>query len=176
MKKLLTFAAVGVLAAFAFAQDAAKKAAPAPAPGAAPVAPVIPVTAAVVSAPFVLKDGAISQAAMTEVGQGGKAIFTFTAPRDGNYVISAVANAPDDENNSFFVNIDAAPEDPLTIWDIEHTQGFEERIVGWRGNGDAGAPEFAPKIFKLTAGEHKLNVFGREPAQLKSVSIRPLGQ
>jgi hypothetical protein len=138
-----------------------------------PVAPTIPASAAVVTAPLVLKDGAISQLQQTELAEGGKAIFTFSVPAAGDYVIHAVVNGSAEDANSFFLNIDAQPEDPLMIWDIDVTSGFEERIVSWRGNGDASADEFAPKIFKLTAGEHKLIIVGREPAQLKSVSIRP---
>ena len=41
------------------------------------------------------------------------------------------------------------------------------------GNGDAGSDEFNPKVFPLKAGAHKLHLVGREPARLKSVSIRP---
>jgi hypothetical protein len=70
------------------------------------------------------------------------------------------------------VNVDTQPEDPVMIWDIEPTNGFEERIVSWRGNGDASSDEFAPKHFNLSAGAHKLFIVGREPAQLKSISIR----
>ena len=36
------------------------------------------------------------------------------------------------------------------IWDIELTNGFEERVVNWRGTGEAGSDEFNPKVFKLT--------------------------
>lgn len=143
---------------------------------AAATAPVLPVSAAVVSAPFVLKDGAISQPAQTEVSAGGKAVFTFTVSKAGNYVIHAIANAPDEDSNSFFLNIDGQPEDPLMIWDIEVTKGFEERVVCWRGNGDSASPDFVPKTFNLTSGEHKLIIVGREPAQLKSVSIRPVAK
>ena len=60
----------------------------------------------------------------------------------------------------------------MMIWDIDPTEGFEERAVSWRGNGDASSDEFAPKRFHLTAGAHKLIVVGREPALLKSISIR----
>jgi hypothetical protein len=177
MKTLSTLLLAAAFAVPTFAEDAAKKAAPAPAPAAAketPAAPSLPVTAAVVTAPFVLKDGAISQPSQTEVSGGGKAVFTFNVAKAGDYVIHAVANAPDEDSNSFFLNVDGQPEDPLMIWDLEVTKGFENRIVGWRGSGDSASPEFTPKVFKLTAGEHKLIVVGREPALLKSVSIRPV--
>lgn len=147
-----------------FAQDAARKAELA--------AEIMLVSSAVVSAPFVLKDGAISQPAQTEVAEGGKAIFTFKVAEAGDYVIDAVVNAPDEDSNSLFLNIDAQPEDPLMIWDMEVTTGFAKRVVSWRGSGDSSSDEFSPKVFTLSAGEHKLIVVGREPAQLKSVSFR----
>jgi hypothetical protein len=110
----------------------------------------------------------------TELGEGGKAAFSFTVDQDGDYLVHAVVDAPAEDANSFFVNIDAPPESPLMIWDMEVTNGFEERIVSWRGKGDASNDEFSPKVFKLKAGAHKLFAVGREPMQLKSVSIRPV--
>ena len=132
-----------------------------------------PVSAFVVSAPLVLTNGYISQPEQTDVAGGGKAIYNFTITNAGNCVIHAVVNAPDDSSNSFYVNVDAQPEDPTMIWDIDVTAGFQERIVNWRGNGESGSGEFVPKRFKLSAGAHKLFIVGREPAQLKSISIRP---
>ena len=174
MKKTSALILACAIAVFTFAQDAAKKAAPAPAPAKDSVTPIsIPLTGAVVKAPFVLKDGVLSQPGTTGLSDGGKAVITFSVPKAGDYVILGMASAPDEESNSFFFNIDAEPEDPLGIWDIEVTTGFEERVVGWRGSGDSPMPEFLPKIFKLTAGEHKINLVGREPAQLKSLSIQP---
>jgi hypothetical protein len=159
------------------AQNNAPKPAPASAAAASKekdaAASTIPLSKATVTAPLVLKDGAISQPAQTELADGGKAVLTFSVPKDGNYVIHAIVDAPSEDQNSFFLNVDAEPQDPLTIWDIDVTKGFEERIVSWRGNGDSSSDEFAPKVFKLTAGEHKLIIVGRESASLKSVSIRP---
>ena len=164
----------GALAASTFAEDAAKKAAASAASGKdASTAATIPASAAVVTAPLVLKDGAIGQPAQTELAGGGKAVFTFTIAKAGDYVIHAMVDAPGEDSNSFYLNIDAPPQDPVMIWDIDVTKGFEERIVSWRGKGEPESDEFAPKIFKLTAGEHKLFIVGREPAQLKSVSFRP---
>ena len=171
MKIFSTLALAGVLAVPMFSADAVTKAAPPSTNKGAPVTPTLSMVDAVVTAPVVLKDGAISQQSQTEVTGGGKAVFTFMVAQAGNYVIHAVASAPDEDSNSFFLNIDAQPEDPLMIWDMEVTKGFEERIVSWRGNGDSGSDEYAPKIFKLTAGEHKLIIVGREPSFLKSVSI-----
>jgi hypothetical protein len=174
MKNTVSFLLVLSCAALGFAADGAKKSSGAAAAADAP--PSIPATAAKVTGPIAVKDGVLapSQSHRTDIGDGGQAVFEFSVPKDGDYVVYAVVNAPDDENNSFYVNIDTPPkDDPLTIWDIDHTNGFEERVVNWRGTGEAGNGEFSPKVFKLTAGAHKLYLAGREPAKLKSVSIRP---
>jgi len=173
MKKLLPLLVLSAFSLSAFAEDAAKK--PATAAPAKPSTPGITITAdkATLSKPLVLKDGAISQPMQTDTKDGGKAVFEFTAPKDGDYEIYAEVNATSEENNSFFLNIDAAPEEPLMIWDIDVTTGFEERVVSWRGNGDGQNDEFNPKRFTLKAGAHKINVVGREPdAALRKLTIR----
>lgn len=128
---------------------------------------------AVVSAPLVLTNDFLHLAAeQAEIAGGGKAVFNFTITNAGDYVIEALVNAPAEDANSFFLNVDAMPED-AGIWDIDVTSGFEKRVVSWRGSGTDSSDEFAPKRFKLTPGAHKLIVVGREPgAQLKSVTIR----
>ena len=172
MKKLTAFLLVCCFASLTSAQDAAsKKSAPAT-DSKSP--PSIAAAEAKVTPPMALKGGILSQPERTELADGGKAVFEFTVPKEGEYVVYAVVSAPDDDNNSFYVNVDTAPkDDPLMIWDIDLTSGFEERVVNWRGSGEAGSDEFNPKVFKLVAGAHKLFLVGREPAQLKSVSIRP---
>jgi hypothetical protein len=134
-----------------------------------------PVSAGTVLAPFVLTNGYLFQTGeRAEAGEGGKAVYAFAVTNAGEYVIHATVNAPAEDSNSFFLNIDGNPEDPLMIWDIDPTSGFEERVVSWRGDGSDGADQFIPKRFKLTEGKHQLIIFGREPdAQLKSISIRP---
>lgn len=168
MKKLpLLLLAGSLAAAFVFAEDAKK------APAAAAATPAIPASAAKITAPLKLEDGAIGQPAQTELAEGGKAVFEFTLAKGGTFVIHAVVKAVAEDANSFYLNIDADPEDPKMIWDIDVTSGFEERIVSWRGNGDADNDEFKPKKFELKAGAHKLIVVGREPALLKSVQLKP---
>lgn len=132
----------------------------------------IPLSSGTVTAPLVLTNGCLSQPEQTELAGGGKAIFPFAVTNEGDYVLVAVVNAPDESSNSFFVNVDADPQDPAMVWDIEVTGGFEERTVSWRGNGDANSDEIAPKKFHLAAGAHKLILVGREPTQLKSISIK----
>ena len=173
MKTISLLVLAGVLAIPALAADAPVKFAPPAGQKSAPSNPAMLVTEAKITAPFVLKDGAISQPATTEVGAGGRAVFTFKVAAAGDYVVVGVVNAPDEDSNSFYLNIDGEPTDPLTIWDLEVTSGFEERTSNWRGSGGSGSGEFDPKVFKLKAGEHKLIIAGREPASLKSVAIRP---
>src|SRR6476659_9986270 len=76
--------------------------------------------AASVKAPFVLTNDCLYQPDIkTELNEdGGKAIYNFTITNADDYVIHATINAPGEDSNSFFLNIDVQPEDPLTIWDI----------------------------------------------------------
>jgi len=157
-----------------FAQSVTTNAAPQPATNQVKQATLtLPASTAVVSAPLILTNGCLSQPERTELTGGGKAVFNFTLTQAGNYVLQAVVNAPGEDSNSFYVNVDAQPEDPAMIWDIDVTSGFEERTVNWRGNGTAESDEIVPKRFNLSAGAHKLIIIGREPAELKSISIRP---
>jgi hypothetical protein len=104
----------------------------------------------------------------TDITLGGRATYTFNVPNSGNYVVVGYVNAPDDSANSLWVNIDAEPIDPVSIWDIPFTSGFEARAVSWRGT--AGL-EF-PRIFALSAGTHTLIIRGREAGvQLDRIEI-----
>ena len=79
-------------------------------------------------------------------------------------MVRALVSASSLTGNSFYVNIDAEPEDPVMSWDINPvTSGFEQRLVSWRGNGTAEANQFVPQVFQLTAGTHQLIIRGREP-------------
>jgi hypothetical protein len=159
-----------------FAQEAKTNAAPESAAAVTNLPPpvvVLPASTATVTAPLVLTNGVLSQPDMTAVEDGGKAVFAFAITNEGDYVITGQVNAPDDSSNSFFLNVDAQPEEPTMIWDIDVTTGFETRTANWRGEGDAGSDEFSPKKFHLTAGSHKLILVGREPAELKSLAICP---
>lgn len=153
------------LAIPAFAQDATTN---------APVASLV-ASNAVVTAPLVLTNDCIYLAGeQAELTNGGRAVFSFNLANAGDYVIEAMVNAPDESSNSFFANIDAEPQDPDMIWDMDVTTGFEKRVISWRGNGDASTDQFTPKHFKLEAGKHTLNILGREPGtELKSLSIIP---
>jgi hypothetical protein len=174
MKTSFVLLLAGTLTVPSLTHGAATNAAPPSATNqATPIAITLPVSAAMVSAPLVLTNGSLSQPETTELAGGGKAVFSFTIINAGNYVIQAMVDAPAEDSNSFYVNVDAPPEDPAMIWDVDMTSGFEERTVSWRGKGTAESDEIVPKRFNLSAGAHKLIIVGREPAQLKSVTVRP---
>ena len=123
----------------------------------------------------VQSDGDILQSIETPLSDSGRASYLFTVPSAGDYTISAVVNAANTASDSFFVNIDAEPTDPLTIWDIlPATNGFETRTVGWRGNGTFDNPQYPVRTFSLSAGLHELIIRGREGnVQLRSITIVP---
>jgi len=80
-----------------------------------------------------------------------------------------------------FLNIDAQPTDPTMIWDIPLTTGFTSKTVSWRGNGVVSSTspsgltaQFAPKVFNLSAGVHRLIIRGRESnTLLGTITIAP---
>jgi len=122
-----------------------------------------------ISFPFGLADGVLSQSFLTGLPGGGHAAYGFTISSPGDYMISALVNAPNTGANSFYVNVDAEPTDPVMIWDIPVTMGFTNRTVTWEGLGGA-----SPKIFSLAAGTHQLIIRGREGnTQLQAISILP---
>jgi parallel beta helix pectate lyase-like protein len=122
-----------------------------------------------VTSPFYFSNDAIVQPDYTSVAAGGQAVYTFRISMAGDYVVSALVNAPSLDNNSFFVNIDDQPTDPLMIWDIPVTVGPSMETVTWRGIGgqDPASPsgfnaQYTPQVFNLSAGTHQLIVRGRE--------------
>jgi hypothetical protein len=130
-----------------------------------------------ITAPFVLSNGSISQS-IDSIGvsaTNGRAVYTFSVTNAGSYVIQASVNAPSAAANSFYINIDADPQDPGMIWDAPVTSGFENRTVSWRGNGTTDTNQFAPMAFNLSAGTHQLVILGREAgAELASFAMLQL--
>ncbi len=128
-----------------------------------------------ITAPFTAIGGIMSQPFQTTLATGGRAAYTFSLTNSGSYTVSAMVNAPSDAQNSFYMNIDAEPTDPLMTWDIQPpTTGFVNRTVIWRGNGTDTTPQFSPKVFSLSAGTHQLVVRGREASvQLSALSLLP---
>jgi hypothetical protein len=96
-------------------------------------------------------------------GVGGKAVFTFTAPAEGDYVFWGRVVAPTDANNSFHWSIDAdtidnvATDGTSTIWDLPVTTIWAWSKVNYRnatGNTDI--------TMHLTAGSHTIYLNERE--------------
>jgi Protein of unknown function (DUF1565)/Right handed beta helix region len=151
-------------------------------PPPAPAGVTFSAASGVISAPFsVTSSGTVAQPSYTSLKSSGQAVYTFTVGTAGNYLVSALVNAPDTGANSFFVNIDAQPTDPTMIWDVPVTAGLTSQTVSWRGNGgvDSSSPsgldaQFSPKTFSLSAGTHQLIVRGREGnCQLGAITITP---
>ena len=133
----------------------------------------IPAGSGSIASPFVLSAGNISQSVQTmDPAIGGRATYDFVVTNAGSYVIQAIVNAPSDAANSFYINIDAEPQDPTMIWDLLITSGFQPQFVSWRGNGTDGNDQFSPKAFDLGVGQHTLVLTGREAnTQLQSISF-----
>ena len=130
----------------------------------------------IITSPFTSSGGFVSQNVMTTgnpvTSGAGRAVYGFTITNAGNYLVSAMVDAPDTGADSLYVNVDAEPTDPTMIWDIPVTVGVERRTVAWRGAGSPTAPDFSPKVFALSAGVHRLIIRGREPGvRLQTIEI-----
>ena len=120
-----------------------------------------------VTAPFMVSGTNVSQTVQTnDPSSGGDLEFRFNAPITADYQVSALLYCPDGASNSFYINIDAQPIDPTMIWDVPITNSnyyLERRTASWRGNATGGSPpQFYPKIWHLTQGEHLFVIRGRE--------------
>jgi hypothetical protein len=117
-----------------------------------------------ITGPFVKSNGTLSQSVTTGVTGGGRAVYSFNIVNAGNYLVSAMVIASSEGENSFYVNIDAEPTDPLMIWDIAVSSALTNATVSWRGNGnsDPAGAQYIPKVFYLSAGKHQLIILGRE--------------
>lgn len=96
-------------------------------------------------------------------GVGGKAVFTFNAPAEGDYVFWGRVVAPTDANNSFHWSVDTelidndATDGTSTIWDLPVTTVWAWSKVNYRnaaGNTDITT--------HLTAGSHTIYLNQRE--------------
>jgi len=140
--------------------------------------PSFAASAGTITSPFVVdSNGDVSQPVETTVSTGGRASYAFLVSTPGDYTITAVVNAPNSGADSFFVNIDAEPTDPIMIWDIlPLTSGLESRTISWRGNGTFNSPQYASKRFSLSEGSHQLIIRGREAnVLLRNIAIVPAG-
>lgn len=94
----------------------------------------------------------------------GYALFGFNVATPGYYYFRANARGTNGGTDSFYVNVDGPPTVVDHTWDIlPATTGFEDRYIGWRGIGTFDAPTFPTNKWYLTAGDHVLSVYRREP-------------
>jgi len=150
-----------------------------------PITPPPPVTSLVfeaeggtIVAPFYIAGGGtlIQQDVMSGLTDGGRAAYQFTITNAGDYGVSVFLNAPTEGANSLYISMDAQPTDPIAIWDVPVTIGFQNRLAAWRGNGTFNMPQFSPKLWTLTAGLHTLFIRGREPGvQIDRITIQKIG-
>lgn len=136
---------------------------------------VLEAESGIIIAPFVKSATYISQSIDTQGFTGsGAASWTFSIPVAGNYFITALVNAPNVSQNSFFIGMDSLPTSLATqIWDINPvTVGFQNRNVSQRGNGSPDSNQILTRIFNLSAGNHTLYINGREAnVQLDKLTI-----
>ena len=122
--------------------------------------------------PFTDSAGALSQSMTTGVTDGGRGVYNFNILQAGDYLVTAMVIAPSLSEDTFYVNVDAEPTDPLMIWDIPVCSTSTSRTVSWRGNGDPAADQYSPKVFTLGVGPHQLIIRGQDAnTTLGTISI-----
>jgi hypothetical protein len=145
----------------------------------ATIAATFAVDSGIFTAPFGDSGGTLSQPLATDVTDGGLAVGSFNIAQTGNYLVTAMVIAPSLSQNTFYVNIDAEPTDPLMIWDIPVSSTLTSRTVSWRGNGngDPQSDQYIPKMFALAAGPHQIYIRGRDAnatvGQITIVAVPP---
>ena len=128
-------------------------------------------SAGTISAPFVISNSTIYQTTSTGVANGGRASYSFMITDADEYAIEASVSAPSTNENSFYVNVDAEPQEPSMEWNINPlTHGFEVRLVTWRGNDPSNVEQSYTKFFSLASGVHHLIIRGKAP----NVALRNL--
>jgi len=119
------------------------------------------------SPPFVATNGYVTQTIQTGVTNGGKAVYSFSITNAGQYAILAVVEAPNQNANSVFVNVDAEPKDPEMKWEIPVSTGFSTNGV-CTSSGQR-------RYFDLTKGTHQIIVRGSE-ANVKLLHLRVMAR
>jgi hypothetical protein len=134
---------------------------------------VFEASSGLITQPFIVTNGYICQFSTSDgVTNSGRAAYTFKITNPGRYVVRALVNAPENNQNSFRVNADNEPRDESMIWDIPLTDGFEERFVSGRGGRASAKEEISPRFFDFARGTHQLIIRGRDAGtQLMRVAI-----
>ena len=98
-----------------------------------------------------------------KVNRRGWASYTFTIPREGDYIIWGRIKGRDGFANSFFATIDGGAE---LVWDVKKNNKWEWDVLSDRGAGSTNYPETDPVMFHFAAGEHTLVIGNREKESL----------
>lgn len=117
----------------------------------------------------------VSQSVTTsDPAQGGRVRWRVTIPSTGDYTVSVSATAAAFASDTFFLEFDGEPTSPSDIVDLEPIVGDGETAIDvtHRGTGSSSSPEFAPRVWTLSAGEHTLYLRGREAStQIHTLTI-----
>jgi hypothetical protein len=126
-----------------------------------------------IESPFITEAGYVYQAGDFSVSNGGLARYRVSIPSTGDYQVNITSIAQDGQSNSVWLDWDSDPTDPAMIFDIEPPPVAEtERTATWRGAGTFDTPQYSPKNWTLSAGEHILYIRGREgPCFINSIEV-----
>lgn len=145
--------------------EAARAAAPIP-PTPADAPPVkieLEAEAAALVAPMVAlrdEDASGGKYIASESDNEGMALYDFSVPTAGQYIIWARIYGPSASADSIFVLVDSGPQDVFDMAEEAH-EVWRWKQVNGRGSG--GPLTLNPRIFPLTAGQHRLILRCREP-------------
>jgi hypothetical protein len=89
----------------------------------------------------------------------GMALYDFSVPTAGSYVIWARVYGPSSSSDSTFVLIDNGTQDIFDMAEDNHGV-WQWKPVNGRGSG--GPLTLNPRLFPLAAGQHRLIIRGRE--------------
>ena len=110
---------------------------------------------------MVQNDGSSSENSATETGYS---LLGFSSPSNGYYYFTASARGTNTANDSFYFQVDSAPNYPSNVWDIlPITTNTQFRTVGARGAGSPTTPDYPTNVVYLTSGDHWVAFWYREP-------------
>ena len=93
--------------------------------------------------------------------ESGSAVFSFSAPSSGTYVVWGRINSPDTTTDSFYVSVDGGPEDIYDTAENGWSSSWQWTVVN--GRGSSGTPlALNPRTFSLSAGTHTIRFRARE--------------
>jgi len=133
-----------------------------------PAAIVLSASSGVLSGPVAIREDCLQASRTTNFAQCGRAVYSFVLTNGGDFVLRALVATPTNRPGALYVNIDAEPVEPGTLWSIPPAAGFTNRFMAWQGDRESQNRT----VFRLGPGPHALVVRSKEPdVRLQSVSI-----